>query len=326
MGRGGGGSGGSHGGGGGHFHYGSSRGGGSRSTGGGRSYGGYSGERGYGGGYRRPYYGGGSYGPSFGRRPPIVYRSPFSYVFLGGLPWLLLILILLLSFFGGSSAKSSIQTSTIERTKLGSQYVQLSDTWYEDELDWIHDKPALEKGLKSFYEATGVQPYLWITDNINGDPRPDSVEFEQALKEKYQKLFSDEGHVIVCFMESSPSVYATYYWAGSAAKSVLDEEAGEILLDYIDVNYTSDMSDEAFFSVSFQKAGEAMMKTGRTTKQLMLTGAIVFGLAAVLFLGIRFLIYKTSYEKQKAETTKEILNTPVEDIAESVLEKYKGDE
>ena len=58
----------------------------------------------------------------------------------------------------------------------------------------------------------------------------------------------------------------------------------------------------------------------------MLTGAIVFGLAAVLFLGIRFLIYKTSYEKQKAETTKEILNTPVEDIAESVLEKYKGDE
>lgn len=324
MGRGGGGSGGSHGGGGGHFHYGSSRGGARGSTGSNR---GYSGGRSYGGGYHRPYYGGSFYGPSFGRRrPPTVYRSPFSYVFLGGLPWLLLILILIFSFFGGSGGKSSIQTSTIERTKLGSQYVRLSDTWYEDELDWIHDKAALEKGLKSFYEATGVQPYLWITDNINGDPRPDSAEFEQALKEKYQKLFSDEGHVIVCFMESSPSVYATYYWAGSAAKSVLDEEAGEILLDYIDANYTSDMSDEAFFAASFQKAGEAMMKTGRATKQLVLIWVIVFGVAAVLFLGIRFLIYKTSYEKQKAETTKEILNTPVEDMAESVLEKYKGEE
>ena len=68
------------------------------------------------------------------------------------------------------------------------------------------------------------------------------------------------------------------------------------------------------------------MKTGRTTKQLVLIWVIVFGVAAVLFLGIRFLIYKTSYEKQKAETTKEILNTPVEDMAESVLEKYKGEE
>lgn len=63
--------------------------------------------------------------------------------------------------------------------------------------------------------------------------RPNTSDFETALKSKYSELFKDEGHVIVCFMESSPSVYATYYWAGSAAKGVIDDEAGEILLDVL---------------------------------------------------------------------------------------------
>lgn len=189
MGRGGEGSGGSHGGGGGHFNYGSSRGGG-HSRGGGRSSSNYNPV------YRTSYY-----------RP----MTP-----LGGTLSIVLAIIVIVA--GLIAARPNIQQSTIERSKLDSSLCTRVDTWYQDDINWIHDEKTLLKGLKTFYDKTGVQPYLWITDNINGKAKPNTSDFETALKSKYSELFKDEGHVIVCFMESSPSVYATYYWAGSAAK------------------------------------------------------------------------------------------------------------
>lgn len=215
MGRGGEGSGGSHGGGGGHFNYGSSRGDG-HSRGGGRSSSNYNPV------YRTSYY-----------RP----MTP-----LGGTLSIVLAIIVIVA--GLIAARPNIQQSTIERSKLDSSLCTKVDTWYQDDINWIHDEKTLLKGLKTFYDQTGVQPYLWITDNINGKAKPNTSDFETALKSKYSELFKDDGHVIVCFMESSPSVYATYYWAGSAAKGVIDDEAGEILLDVIDSKYTSDLSDE----------------------------------------------------------------------------------
>lgn len=102
------------------------------------------------------------------------------------------------------------------------------------------------------YITQRSQDVLWqdrSTDNINGKAKPNTSDFETALKSKYSELFKDEGHVIVCFMESSPSVYATYYWAGSAAKGVIDDEATR------------------------------MMKVGRTTKQyIILAVAVIAGL------------------------------------------------
>ena len=179
MGRGGG-SGGSHGGGGGHFNYGSSRGGG-HSRGGGRSSSNYSPV------YRTSYY-----------RP----MTP-----LGGTLSIVLAIIVIVA--GLIAARPNIQQSTVERSKLDSSLCTKVDTWYQDDINWIHDEKTLLKGLKTFYDKTGVQPYLWITDNINGKAKPNTSDFETALKSKYSELFKDEGHVIVCFMESSPSVYAT---------------------------------------------------------------------------------------------------------------------
>lgn len=217
---------------------------------------------------------------------------------------------------------SSIQTSTIERTKLESSQCQKVDTWYQDDIDWIHDEKTLLKGLKDFYNQTGVQPYLWITDNINGKVKPTSSDFESALQSKYNELFDDEGHLIVCFMESSPSVYATYYWAGSAAKGVIDDEAGEILLDVIDSKYTSDLTDEQMFSKSFSDAAERMMKVGRTTKQyIIMAVAVIAGLGFVVGC-IFFIKAKQKADAEKAKETQEILNTSVEEMADSVLNQY----
>lgn len=293
MGRGGGGSGGSHGGGGGHFNYGSSRGGG-HSRGGGRSSSNYSPV------YRTSYY-----------RP----MTP-----LGGTLSIVLAIIVIVA--GLIAARPNIQQSTIERSKLDSSLCTRVDTWYQDDINWIHDEKTLLKGLKTFYDKTGVQPYLWITDNINGKAKPNTSDFETALKSKYLELFKDEGHVIVCFMESSPSVYATYYWAGSAAKGVIDDEAGEILLDVIDSKYTSDLSDEEMFSKSFSDAATRMMKVGRTTKQLIIIAVIVLlclGFVVSVYLWVKT---RAKARAEEAEERERILNTDIDEMSDSVLNKY----
>lgn len=167
-----------------------------------------------------------------------------------------------------------------------------------------------------------MQPYLWITDNINGKAKPTTSDFESALQVKYDELFNDEGHLIVCFMESSPSVYATYYWAGSAAKGVIDDEAGEILLDVIDSKYTSDLTDEQMFSKSFSDAATRMMKVGHTTKQLVIMTVIailvVVGVIAVIFL----IKAKRKAAAEEAAETERILNTDIDEMSNSVLDKY----
>lgn len=293
MGRGGEGSGGSHGGGGGHFNYGSSRGGG-HSRGGGRSSSNYNPM------YRTSYY-----------RP----MTP-----LGGTLSIVLAIIVIVA--GLVAARPNIQQSTVERSKLDSSLCTKVDTWYQDDINWIHDEKTLLRGLKTFYDKTGVQPYLWITDNINGKIKPNTSDFETALKSKYSELFKDEGHVIVCFMESSPSVYATYYWAGSAAKGVIDDEAGEILLDVIDSKYTSDLSDEEMFSKSFSDAATRMMKVGHTTKQLIIIAVIVLlclGFVVSVYLWVKT---RAKAHAEEAEETQRILNTPIDEIGESVLNKY----
>lgn len=294
MGRGGGSGGGSHGGGGGHFHYGNSRGGGRPSSG-------------------SNYRSGGTHYYNYSTR--YVAMSPISILITVVLTFVIVIGAFL-------AARPNIQSSTIERTKLESTLCTKVDTWYQDDINWIHDEKTLLKGLKTFYDKTGVQPYLWITDNINGKAKPTSSDFEAALQQKYQALFNDEGHLIVCFMESSPSVYATYYWVGSAAKGVIDDEAGEILLDVIDSKYTSDLSDEEMFSKSFSDAAERMMKVGRTTKQyIIMTVAVIAGLGIVV--GFIFLIKaKRKADTEKAKETQKILNTSVEEMADSVLNQY----
>lgn len=262
MGRGGGGSGGSHGGGGGHFNYGSSRGGG-HFRGGGRSSSNYSPV------YRTSYY-----------RPMTS---------LGGTLSIVLAIIVIVA--GLIAARPNIQQSTVERSKLDSSLCTKVDTWYQDDINWIHDEKTLLKGLKTFYDKTGVQPYLWITDNINGKAKPNTSDFETALKSKYSELFKDEGHVIVCFMESSPSVYATYYWAGSAAKGVIDDEAGEILLDVIDSKY------------------------------IILAVAVIAGLGIIV--GFIFLLKaKRKSDAEEAEERERILNTDINEMSDSALNKY----
>lgn len=94
------------------------------------------------------------------------------------------------------------------------------------------------------------------------------------------------------------------------------------MLDVIDSKYTSDLSDEEMFSKSFSDAATRMMKVGRTTKQyIILAVAVIAGLGIIV--GFIFLLKaKRKSDAEEAEERERILNTDINEMSDSVLNKY----
>jgi len=355
-----GGGGGSRGGGG---SFGGSRGGGGRSSGGrgssfgggsfGSSKGGRGGSRGGsggsfgGGGFNIPR--SGSSGPIF-RSGPII-RGPSSGgpIFSGGghrgapgcglgcgtIALIVIILAvvfgLIFSFNSGSSTSSSgggneITLSTVEREPLPDGSVTETD-YYTDAIGWIGNRSELTSGMKHFYEKTGVQPYLYLTDDINGSTNPSMEDLESFANEKYDELFADEAHLLLVFFEYQSSMYMDYYVVGTQAATVIDTEAGDVLLDYIDSYYYDDnKTDEEFFSHAFRDSADRIMEV---TRSPWITVLIVFGV--VVLLALLFLWWRHA-KKQKnleAQQTEDILKTPLDTFgnteAEELTKKYDAD-
>ena len=216
-----------------------------------------------------------------------------------------------------SGASGQVTASTIEREPLPAGSVNETG-YYTDELGWIGNSTQLTSGMKNFYKATGVQPYLYLTNTIDGNHSPTQNQIEQFADETYDALFTDEAHVLLIFFEYGDN-YNTWYVTGNQAKTVLDTEAMDILLDYVD-NYYYDQSltDEQMFSKAFDSAGEGIMKV---TTSPWIPVLIVTGILAILI--VVFLWWK-SRKKQKnleAEQTQRILETPLETFGDTEAEE-----
>ncbi|MCD7859357.1 MAG: hypothetical protein LUH51_04190 [Firmicutes bacterium] len=315
-------------------------GGGGRSSGGGgggRSSGGRMGSSGGFGGSSR---GGGSYGGSrgggsYGGRPggPGAPRPPRGGMWGGGfrpVGWggygrgrggclgsltasiltivivALVLVMALVSMLTGflSSSSSSITVSTVEREKLVAD-ADTSMGYYTDELGWIRSASTLNSGLKSFYQDTGVAPYLYITDTVNGTHDPTESDMETFTSALYDELFDDEAHFLLVFFEYYSGQYNMWYVGGSQTKAVMDDEACDILLDYIDEYYYSNLSDEAMFATAFEKAGERIMSVTTSPLPAIIIALVVLAVVVVLFVWWR----KAKAQKNKeAEQTERILN------------------
>ena len=225
---------------------------------------------------------------------------------------------------GGFGDNHSITTSTREREPLEAGAVN-ETAYYRDDLGWIGNKTELERGLKKFYEETGVQPYLIITDNVNGENKPTSAEVQTYLEIEYDTLFTDEGHLLYLFMEYNES-YSMWYLTGHQAKTVLDAEAMDILMDYVDRYYYSELEEEEMFATAFAYTGERIMKvTPSTLETIVPMVAIVF----ILLLSFSWWKKRKAQKNLEAEQTREILSMPLEAFgdteAEALAKKYEDD-
>ncbi len=203
-----------------------------------------------------------------------------------------------------------ITPSTRKRTPLDPKYVKPIDEYFSDGLSTpafatAADQYRLTNVLKDFYLVTGVQPYLWVEDNLGDNTSPGYSEVESAMYEKYADLFEDEGHLLVLYYVYPDGTYNSWYmWGNDAHEYVMDDEACEILLDYIDMYYTicyeNDGADYTeMFCRAFSDAGSRIMgvisdstgeqaqngsQTAKPDKRCALsTGGLLIVLVIVLF-------------------------------------------
>jgi RNA polymerase-binding transcription factor DksA len=200
-----------------------------------------------------------------------------------------------------------IERSTENREALPESKCTPVDVWYQDDWgDWIDEEgeeDALIDGMKSFYESTGVQPYLWITGE-DGGQYESAQSLEDLAEAKYKELFGiDEGHMIVIFREypNNSSEYICTVTPGYDAETqVMDEQAREILLDFIDYFYTdTDLNEGYFFKYSFKNAGERIMQKQLSFRQM----GIIAGVAVILVIGL--IITANIVKKRKIAVAKQ---------------------
>lgn len=210
-------------------------------------------------------------------------------------------------------------TNVTERTPLVSGSVNETQ-YFTDELGWISDTSELKSGLKYFYSKTGVQPYLYITDSVGGDFYNYAEVF---ANNKYDELFTDEGHLLLIFCESSETYY-TFALSGVAADTVIDADARNILLDKLDeYYYDSSLSDEEYFSKAFSDAADEIMQKNSSGVGAVIFPLFIFAVALAAEIVIRKKEKDTKRKKELDEMLKKPLETFGNTEAEDLAKKYE---
>lgn len=147
------------------------------------------------------------------------------------------------------------RAAAAEQRSAASATVKAETGYYTDaDGDWIHNPGLLERGLRYFYQMTGVEPHVYILPN---GTTTSSSELQSYAEHLYSELFTDNWHFILVFCDDGEGGYNCGYAVGSQAKTIMDSEAISILADYLDCYYSDfSLSEEEIFSNVFIKTAE----------------------------------------------------------------------
>ena len=241
---------------------------------------------------------------------------------VGCLSVILIILAIILAFTtiaGFNSAKNAKN-----RVKLDKKVTK--DIGYiDDQLKWLDKKSTVEKGMKSFYDQTGVMPYLVITNSLGGTSVSNSSAVSAYTEAMYKKLFgTDDTHFLVLWYQENGSDDYAFMYCGAAANGVVDADARDVVMNYFNRYYTSDYDDNQYFAKVFEDSAEEIMKQSDSGWKTTL-GMLI--LVIVVLVVMNIIDYKTTMKIKKQEAAAKILNANIEnpgwkDDAETLSEKY----
>ena len=245
-----------------------------------------------------------------------VYTRPLGCVSVFIICFTLLFIFMLARGCSSSGSADAEPRSTLERHPLSASACEEIDVWYEEHMSdrCINNTSVLKQGLEHFYDVTGVQPYVVIVESIpdvNGCPT--DSEFTNYLKDVYDDVMPDGGHLVIGVFDNSGVVSGDYDWgfgcyAGKDAETVMDPEAREILLDYLERYYTDDsLTDEAFLARAISETGDKIMTVDRVQSSNVKTIVIVLSCVAVVALVVWFVIRRKKLRVEQAEADAEIL-------------------
>lgn len=263
--------------------------------------------RGYGGRSYRRSYSGGSVGSSI--------TSAIASIIV-----LVVVLAFISIFFltmssGGSSGSSgngsSLAASTRNREKLHTG-AAFDSSCIVDEIGWFDSVSRAGKQLRTFYDKTGVQPYIVL---LQYHPElATDLQKENYAQEYYENHIDNEWTFLYMYFAEEDvdnDVGFMCYVNGKQVDSVMDSEAVEIFWGYLDRNWYSDLSTDALFENAFTKTAETIMTKSRTKTDIIfvvIVGVVIIG---VIIAVIAAMNTKRKHERERAEETQRILNTPL---------------
>ena len=237
--------------------------------------------------------------------------------------FIVIIIILILAGMAGNSGASSQKEasvsgsniqSTIVRVKVDSGNAYINDC-IVDELGWFDNVISTEKKLKSFWEETGVQPFIILRAY---DPElTTDQEKETWTTDYYDQHFNTENiFLYVYFAEEDTDNDVGYmcYANGYEASTVMDSEAVEIFWNYIDSCWYSDMSTDDLFVTVFDKTANTIMHTAQTKYDAFRWVAIAIAVIAGGIVLIVVISKRNKRKKEEAAERQRILDTPLEEL------------
>lgn len=226
-----------------------------------------------------------------------------------------LVVFLFMALGSGGCTTSSVAASTVERTAIAPGQAQETGYFTDEDGDWVHNTAVLQKGMRHFYEETGVWPYVYILPNGSVTSTSQLTDMAQQL---YTQLFSDDTHFLLVFCDNNQGGFNAGYWAGSSARTVMDDEAAEVLADYLWKHYQDyNISEEEIFSNAFADTADRIMSVTPSPWPIVAGCAAVIIVAVVVFVLVR---RRQQAKQREAERMEQILNTPLETFEDSALD------
>jgi len=259
--------------------------------------------------------------------------------FILGALILLFIGVLLFNFGAVPAVVQPITRSTVERSALPSGLAANTEM-ITDHLFVVNNRTNLLNGMNNFHNATGVRPHLYIV-GVDDFPGAAAVALPQLYNHvargmhdfaqaTYNRLFDDEAHLLLVFFEYDDGrdfVWYSYPLAGTMARSVMDQEALDILQDYIGRYFYQFVEVDQIFGRAFADTGTRIM---RTQVNIWLILILVVGGVLVLFILFSWWKNKQEQKRMEAEETERILSQPLEtfgssttDAANDLADKYE---
>lgn len=223
---------------------------------------------------------------------------------------------------GASSVSGDIPASTANRTKVDNPNSYDMDD-VVDETHWISSLSTTERGLKAFYEKTGIQPYV-VLKSYDASLTTDSEK--NAYAEQYYDEHIDNGTSLLFMYFAEKDADTVGYMAlisGNQAEAVMDTEAKDIFWAYLREYWYSDMSMDDVIIKAFDSTASRIMTKTTTSADILkwvVIAVAVIGAGIVIVVLVR---QKFKRDKEKAEETERILNTPLT-YSDPTLSKYEN--
>lgn len=224
---------------------------------------------------------------------------------------------------GPGTGSVAASTANRERIETGIGY---DNNCIVDELGWFENIPKTSRRLQGFYDATGVQPYIYLKSY---DPDLISDDEKLAYAESwYEDNIPNEGtFLFMYFAEANQDGDVGYmtYVNGKQIGPVMDAEAVEIFWNYVDNNWYSDLSTDDMFVRIFDSTANRIMTrtaTGADAVKSIAPAVIIIAIGAV---AVVVLNTKRKHARERAAETERILNADVDKIApehDSTLDRW----